>query len=277
LELSTAQAQQLGVPAYTQLSPFLEKCCLTVSANASYQRAERDIQLLTGVSVSDSSLQRLTQGHEWPEVEIAEPIEELSLDGGMVRLRTPQGQGCEWREYKALAVHDQSSVAFYKENEALVSWVNAQPFAVPFTCIGDGHDGVWNLVVQLGESAHRIEILDWYHLMENAHKVKAPSGVLAEVERLLWTGQSREAVRYLRTHHCPGGTGFIKYLLHHQSRLIDYGAWQEQGHSIGSGQVESLVKQIAMRVKLPGAQWSVDSVPQILKHRCAYLNGQLAS
>ncbi|MEB3163165.1 MAG: ISKra4 family transposase, partial [Prochlorothrix sp.] len=41
--------------------------------------------------------------------------------------------------------------------------------------------------------------------------------------------------------------------------------------------VESLVKQIAMRVKLPGAQWSVDSVPKILKHRCAYLNGQLVS
>lgn len=74
---------------------------MTVSANASYQRAERDLQLLMGVSISDSTLQRLTQGYEWPEVELAEPIEELSLDGGMVRLRTPQGEPCEWREYKA--------------------------------------------------------------------------------------------------------------------------------------------------------------------------------
>lgn len=248
-----------------------------MSANASYQRAQDDIQLLTGVSVSDSTLQRLTQRQDWPELELAEPIKELSLDGGMVRLRTPEGQACEWREYKALSIHDQASVAFYKENESLVSWVNAQSFATPFTCLGDGHEGVWNIVVQLGKTEHRLEVLDWYHLMENAHKVKAPSSVLAEVERRLWTGQSREAVCYLRQHHYPGATTFINYMLHHRSRLIDYRAWQEEGHSIGSGRVESLVKQIALRVKLPGAQWSVDSVPKILKHRCAYLNGLLAS
>lgn len=248
-----------------------------MSANASYQRAEEDIQQLTGVRISHSTLQRLTQRQEWQEMELAEPIEELSLDGGMVRLRTVQGQVCEWREYKALSVHGQANVAFYKENDELVRWVNAQSFADSFTCIGDGHEGVWKIVAQLGEEAHRLEVLDWYHLMENAHKVKAPPEVLEEVEGLLWTGQSREAVRYLREHHCPGATAFINYLLHHLSRLIDYGAWQQEGHSIGSGQVESLVKQIALRVKLPGAQWSVDNVPKILKHRCAYLNGQLAS
>lgn len=60
----------------------------------------------------------------------------------------------------------------------------------------------------------------------NPYKVKALSGVLTEVERLLWTGQHREAVRYLRARHCPGATVFINYLLYYQSRLIDYGAWQ---------------------------------------------------
>lgn len=247
-----------------------------MSANASYQRAQEDIQQLTGVSISHSTLQRLSQRQEWQEIELEQPIEEMSLDGGMVRVRTAEGQSGEWREYKALCVHEQANVAFYKENEALVSWVNGQSFADPFTCLGDGHDGVWKIVVQLGEAEHRIEVLDWYHLMENAHKVKASSALLAEVERLLWTGQSQEAVRYLREHHCPGATAFINYLLHHRSRLIDYEVWQEEGHSIGSGRVESLVKQIALRVKLPGAQWSVNSVPKILKHRCAYLNGQLA-
>lgn len=275
--MSSAQARQLGVAANTRLSPYFEKCCLTVSANASYQHAEQDLQLLTGVHTSHSTLQRLTQRQEWPEPKLLEPIEELSLDGGMIRLRTPLGQACEWREYKAVAVHGQANVAFYKANDKLVEWVNAHPFSTPFCCLGDGHDGVWNLVVQLGEAEHRLEILDWYHLMENAHKVKASAEVLAVVREQLWQGQAREAVRFLREHHCPGATGFINYLRHHATRLINYQVWQQEGHSIGSGQVESLVKQIAARVKLSGAQWSAENVPAILKHRCAYLNGSLAA
>ena len=46
--------------------------------------------------------------------------------------------------------------------------------------------------------------------------------------------------------------------------------------SIGSGAVESAVKQIAHRVKITGAQWKAETVNNILQLRCAYLNGQLA-
>jgi hypothetical protein len=37
--------------------------------------------------------------------------------------------------------------------------------------------------------------------------------------------------------------------------------------------VESWIKQIGSRIKIIGAQWNVKNVPQILKLRCAYLNG----
>ncbi len=33
---------------------------------------------------------------------------------------------------------------------------------------GDGHDGIWNLFREIGEKQERIEILDWYHLIENS-------------------------------------------------------------------------------------------------------------
>jgi hypothetical protein len=33
----------------------------------------------------------------------------MSLDGGMIRVRTPVGEPSEWREYKALQVGDQVS------------------------------------------------------------------------------------------------------------------------------------------------------------------------
>jgi hypothetical protein len=49
----------------------------------------------------------------------------------------------------------------------------------------------------------------------------------------------------------------------------------EQLCSIGSGAVESTVKQINRRTQISGAQWKEDNVPQVLAQRCAYLNGSL--
>ncbi|MBU6230238.1 MAG: ISKra4 family transposase, partial [Cyanobacteria bacterium REEB459] len=41
--------------------------------------------------------------------------------------------------------------------------------------------------------------------------------------------------------------------------------------------VESTIKQIGRRVKISGAQWKEDNVPQVLRQRCAYLNGRFSS
>jgi len=41
--------------------------------------------------------------------------------------------------------------------------------------------------------------------------------------------------------------------------------------------VESSIKQIGRSIKISGAQWNQKNVAQILKHRCAYLNGLLDS
>ena len=35
------------------------------------------------------------------------------------------------------------------------------------------------------------------------------------------------------------------------------------------------IKQIAHRLKITGASWESGNVPQVLRHRCAYLNGCL--
>ena len=51
----------------------------------------------------------------------------------------------------------------------------------------------------------------------------------------------------------------------------------EQLSSVGSGAVESAVKQIDKRMQVVGAQWKYENLPQMLQLRCAYLNGQLAA
>lgn len=40
---------------------MLERCCLRVSANVSYQRTAEDIELFTGMRVSAKTQQRLVQ------------------------------------------------------------------------------------------------------------------------------------------------------------------------------------------------------------------------
>lgn len=64
----------------------------------------------------------------------------------------------------------------------------------------------------------------------------------------------------------------------HRERIVNYGYYQEeQICSIGSGAVESTVKQIDRRLKISGAQWNKENISQVLKHRCAYLNNCLGA
>jgi hypothetical protein len=55
--------------------------------------------------------------------------------------------------------------------------------------LGDGHDGVWKLFTEIGSSSTRLEILDWYHLQENLHKVGGSLKRLKQTENLLWIGE----------------------------------------------------------------------------------------
>lgn len=64
----------------------------------------------------------------------------------------------------------------------------------------------------------------------------------------------------------------------HRHRIVNYGYFQaEQLCSISSGAVESTIKQIDRRSQISGSQWNVENVPQVLAHRCAYLNGIIGS
>ena len=158
----------MEVAASNQLSPYLEICCLRVSANVSYENAAADIEYFTGVQVSCSSQQRLVhrQNFELPTQE--DTLEELSVDGGNIRVRTPEGEICAWLGYKAISLHHNGTVGtFFQDNQVVIDWVNHQPLANTLTCIGDGHDGIWNIIDQLAPDVQRREVLDWFHLIEN--------------------------------------------------------------------------------------------------------------
>jgi hypothetical protein len=168
--------------------------------------------------------------------------------------------------------------AFFQDNLSLTDWVNSQRLLYPLICLGDGHDGVWNLFPEISNTQQRQEILDWYHLKENLYKVGGSLKRLKAAETFLWQGHLEEATALFVNLTKKSAQNFINYLKKHSQRIINYQDFSSEGLcSIGSGAVESAVKQIGKRLKISGAQWKLENVPRMLQLRAAYLNGLLTA
>jgi len=271
VEITQRQAQKLGLKKNTRLSPFLEKCCLRLVASESFQQAEKDIVFMTGIKISRSCQHRLIEKYKFPELNVKRTVEALSVDGGKVRLRTPKGKACEWKDYKAVSLHGEVCAAFFQDNEELINWTNRQLRTGAITCLGDGHEGIWNIMAKIGEDYQRREVF-FYHLVENLYKVGGSNKRLKRVKNYLWSGEIDQALAEFEGHHRKAVVNFRTYVNKHRSRMPDYSLYQELGICIGSGSVESTIKRIGLRIKISGAQWKAENVPQYLKLRCAYLN-----
>jgi hypothetical protein len=277
LQIRQSQAEQLGVKAYSRLSAGLEKASLRLSANESFQDAEADIAALTGVRIGHSTHQRLVGRQHFEEAEAKQGVSEVSIDGGKVRLRDLVEPDSPWRDYKAVRVQGLYYNAFFQDNDSLIDYLSAQRLLSPLVCLGDGHAGIWKLFGELTTVETRWEILDWYHLKENLYKVGGSLKRLKAAETLLWKGQVEAAKALFGDCRRKQARNFETYMSKHMTRIVNYGFYQaEQLCSIGSGAVESAVKQIGRRLQISGARWNTASVNPMLKLRCAYLNGQLA-
>jgi hypothetical protein len=247
-----------------------------LSATLSYEKTACELEVQTRRCVSQKTQQRLVHRQNFESVSSETPVTQMSLDGRMVRLRTPKGEESEWKEFKALNLTEQQQgMAYFKDNDALLAWVNTLPLAERVDCLGDGHDGVWGIYAQIATPAQRHEILDWFHLMENLHRIPGSYNRLQEARALLWNGHVEETIHLFETCRSEEARKFRGYLQRHQDRIPNYAYYQAEGIPIGSGDVESLVKQIGGRVKLAGAAWEPHHVPQVLAQRCAFLNGKL--
>ena len=229
------------------------------------------------MKVSARTQQRLVHRHQFAEEESGNPVQEISLDGGKVRLRTEtKGEACIWKDYKAICVDTFLRKAWFGENESLIYWVNQQPLSDPLTCLGDGHPGIGKIVKNWDCPGEKREILDWFHWVENLHKVGGSVKRLKKAESLLWQGKIEETIALISPLKNERAENFCRYLEIHRHRIVNYNYYQqEEICSIASGAVESTVKQIDRRLKISGAQWNEENIPQVLKHRCAYLNNSL--
>ena len=107
---------------------------------------------------------------------------------------------------------------------------------------------------EIGEAQQRQEILDWYHLKKNLYKVEGSFKRLKSAENFLWPGKVDEAINLFKDLKKKAFKIFCHYLETHRCRIVNYLYYQvESLSSLGSGTVESLIKQIGIRVKLSGA------------------------
>ena len=87
LKITEKQCDRLGVNPYTRHSPLLEKCCLLLSANESYQNAEKDMLLLMGFKVGHSTHHRKVQRIDNLLPEVKQGCSEVAVDGGSISIK----------------------------------------------------------------------------------------------------------------------------------------------------------------------------------------------
>lgn len=158
--------------------------------------------------------------------------------------------------------------------------------------IGDGAEWIWNLAARHVNEPKVTWVLDGYHVTEHLWEaaralhpeeqdqpeslVNAWKGVLrSEGGRRLWQTLRTQLQGDLEAEDCTALTKLIGYI---QPRMdqMDYPAYRAREMYIGSGAVESAVKQlVAMRAKGPGMQWKApDGIQAVLSLRAIQLNGE---
>ncbi len=105
---------------------------------------------------------------------------------------------------------------------------------------------------------------------ENLHKVGGSIKRLRQAETFLWNGNVDDAIALFTDLKAKQAQNFCRYLEKHRHRIVNYSYYQAEGIcSIGSGAVESAIKQIDRRIQISGAQWNAENVPQVLApERC---------
>jgi hypothetical protein len=278
-----------------------------------YAQAETVMQRIGKRSISDSSLWRAVerQGQRLDtEVEPRRPEafggetrdgqwtwgQMLSMDGGMVHLRQ---EG--WKELKVGLIGDvvsidppESSVirevhtvprsytAVLGDVETfapgLVRAAQVQGFfdAVPSSIPADGAAWIWGIADR--HFPQSTQIVDWYHARQHladaaqAHFPDQPHQAAAWLQaqsEVLFEGSLDSLLTDLNQ---AGLAEFAHYFETHQGRM-HYLDFQEAGLPIGSGSVESEVKQFKQRLSAPGMRWSRPGLERMIPIRAAVLDG----
>lgn len=215
----------------------------------------------------------------------------VSMDGGMVCIR---GEG--WKEVKIGLVSDfepdwsgkqatiklkdmvYSAVIGDVTTFAPVLWALAVQHAVPYAgrlvVVADGAQWIWRLVADLFPVC--TQIVDYYHAKQQlataAHGCypdDAPRAQLwlTQMSDALFQGEIWKIIADLQRQQQP-----TSYFVNQQRRM-QYQQFRADGYPIGSGGIESGVKQYKQRLAGAGMRWSRAGAERMITVRSAVLSG----
>ncbi len=293
-------------------SPELKRHLVWLSGLLPYAQAEAVMERIGKRTISDSSLWRTVerQGHrltaetEPTQHVMAAPAgsdqpwdwgKMLSMDGGMVNIRQ---EG--WKELKVGLIGNVMSddppdsgvipevhtvplvyTAVLGDVEAFAPMLGraAQAhgfFEAPQSSIpADGAAWIWGVADRYFPQS--VQIVDWYHACE--HLADAAQARFPNQPKLAaaWLQAQREVLvegpldSLLADLNQAELSEFAHYFETHQARMR-YLEFQEAGFPIGSGSVESEVKQFKLRLTAPGMHWSRPGAERMIPIRAAVLD-----
>jgi len=302
-ELAAKMVWLGGLLPYEQCEAVLERIGEWILPSSSIwrqvqlhgERLERYVgQQREQVSVERVVLPHRRHDHHDPKM--------VSMDGGFVNIRK---QG--WRELKVGAVSDieirlernpksqeldemahgvnvdYTAVLGSKDKFTPALWALVVEKDVPTACkrasVGDGALWVWNVAEDVCPDG--TQIVDWFHAVEHlsdaAHALypeekdaKKRKRWLKTYKHHLYMGSTHKVIRVLTRRGHPE---LATYFERHQRRM-QYHQFREEGLPIGSGTVESGVKQFKQRLCGTGMRWEEDNANRMLVIRAAALSHQ---
>jgi hypothetical protein len=233
-----------------------------------------------------------------------------AIDGGRVQTRAPKGEEQPWRELKIGAWFQAKgqppklpngewtiraeNITYYADithadNFGELLWATGvqrdAQLARELIILGDGARWIWDLVSL--HYPHAIQIVDWFHACEYLAPVakvafrgqQQREQWVTQVKTDLWNGQLDTVIAACAQFVDPQrdedpAQRAVTYFTNNRDRM-DYPTYRANGYQIGSGTIESGVKQIAQqRLKVPGARWNLPSARLVAKARAAFLSRQ---
>ena len=220
----------------------------------------------------------------------------ISMDGGMVHIRT---EG--WKEFKVGCISDIETRWSPHEAQTLrlrnlaytavigdvkhfsdAMWSLAAAHQVQYAgrsaVTSDGARWIWGLCADLFPVS--TQIIDWYHARQHlAQAAQARYPTQAEqahhwyehMSQALYRGETWKIIDDLRRHQLDDQATYFRT---HQRRM-QYQVFREEGFPIGSGAVESGVKQFKGRLTGAGMRWSRPGAERMLLIRSAVMADSL--
>jgi hypothetical protein len=222
----------------------------------------------------------------------------ISMDGGMMNVR---GEG--WKEVKVGAVFDveereewdpissesipqtrglnigYAAVLGSAEAFGPALWAVAVkrdvPQAARSSVTADGAEWIWNLAADYFPDSE--QIVDWYHACEHLHQAAyALYGEDAEKVEGWFEGHKEDLflgdIGAITAPLEQAGLPEQSRYFHTHERRMRYHEFREEGFPIGSGTVESGIKQFKARLNGPGMHWSRPGAERMLSIRGAVMS-----